>query len=139
MSGYIPVPLVRRVRQRAGEACEYCRLPQESQEATFHVDHIRPRTLGGATTFDNLALACVSCSLHKAARVNVVDSTDGQEVSLFHPLEDKWGQHFSLKTDFRFDGRTPTGRATIDALRMNRSSIVAIRRELHLLGRFPSN
>ncbi len=138
MSGYIPAPLVREVRQRACEVCEYCRLPQESQEATYHVDHIVPRVQGGATTFDNLALACVSCSLRKAARETVVDPVDGQKVPLFHPRKDEWSQHFSLTTDFRLEGRTATGRATIDALRMNRSAIVAIRRELHLLGRFPS-
>ena len=68
MSGYIPAHLVRQVRERAGDACEYCRVPQASQEATFHVDHIVPRLLGGATTADNLALACVSCSLRKSAR-----------------------------------------------------------------------
>jgi hypothetical protein len=37
-----------------------------------------------------------------------------------------------------FDSRdaAPAGRATIKALGMNRPAIVAIRRELHLLGRF---
>lgn len=28
------------VRQRAGNRCEYCRLPQAAVDATFHVDHI---------------------------------------------------------------------------------------------------
>jgi hypothetical protein len=34
-------------------------------------------------------------------------------------------------------GRTAVGRATIDALAMNRAAIIAIRRELVLLGRYP--
>jgi len=76
-SGYIPERLVRAVRQRAGSVCEYCRLPQWSQEATFHVDHIRPRSAGGATHEMNLALACVTCSLRKAARVSVRDPKGG--------------------------------------------------------------
>jgi hypothetical protein len=69
--------------------------------------------------------------------VTAADPVDGQEVPLFHPRDDEWGQHLSLTTGFRFEGQTPTGRATIDALRMNRAAIVAIRRELNLLGRFP--
>jgi 5-methylcytosine-specific restriction endonuclease McrA len=73
MSGYISAALVRRVRERAKNICEYCRLPQDSQEATFHVDHIQPRSAGGLTSFDNLALACVTCSLRKAARAMVRD------------------------------------------------------------------
>jgi 16S rRNA G1207 methylase RsmC len=49
MSVHIPAILARLVRKRAGNACEYCRLPQSSQEATFHVDHIRPAVAQGAT------------------------------------------------------------------------------------------
>jgi len=63
MSSHIPRPLAREVRERAGGLCEYCWLLQDSQEATFHVDHIVPRSRGGATTLDNLALACVSWKL----------------------------------------------------------------------------
>ena len=50
MSGHIPAQLVRQVRERAGDVCEYCRVPQASQEATFHVDHILPSIMGGATS-----------------------------------------------------------------------------------------
>jgi len=31
------------------------------QGATFHVEHIVPRSAGGSDTMDNLALACPSC------------------------------------------------------------------------------
>lgn len=137
MSGYVPALLVREVRQRAGDICEYCLLPQDSQEATFHVDHVLPRALGGPTGLENLALACVSCSLRKAARVSARDPVDGREAPLFHPREHAWTTHFILTRDFRLEGRTATGRATIDALCMNRPAIIAIRRELNLLGRFP--
>jgi len=63
--GQVPISLQRRVRFRAGERCEYCRIAQASQEATFHVDHVAPRVAGGATSFENLVLACVSCSDHR--------------------------------------------------------------------------
>ena len=139
MSGYIEPSLVKQVRERAGEVCEYCRLPQRSQEATFHVDHIFPRVKGGATSLNNLALACVSCSLRKASRTTAEDPVDGRQVPLFHPRLDSWSQHFSWTSDFRLEGHTPTGRATIAALGMNRPAIVAIRYELNRLGRFPSS
>ena len=41
--------LRRLVVDRAGNRCEYCRLSQEGQEASFHIDHITPRAWGGST------------------------------------------------------------------------------------------
>jgi 5-methylcytosine-specific restriction endonuclease McrA len=130
MTSHIPAALLRHVRSRAGAVCEYCRLPQESQEATFHVDHIQPRTAGGATSLDNLALACVTCSLRKAARIQVRDPNTRRSVRLFHPRRDSWDDHFGFTPQWRVRGRTPVGRATISALGMNRAAVVAIRQEL---------
>jgi HNH endonuclease len=136
MSGYIPARLVRAVRERANNTCEYCLLPQHSQEATFHVDHVVPRSKGGLTSLNNLALACVTCSLRKAARVLVRDRHSGEHVRLFHPREDDWNEHFRFMPNWRIEGRTAIARATISALGMNRLAIVAIRRRLASLGRF---
>jgi 5-methylcytosine-specific restriction endonuclease McrA len=55
-------------RVASGKPMQYCHLAQKGQEATFHVDHILPKAVGGRTTAANLALACVSCSLRKEAR-----------------------------------------------------------------------
>ena len=77
MSPQIPVRLIRQVRQRAGDVCEYCRLPQASQEATFHVDHVLRRSQHRPTELLNLALACVTCSLRKSARTSAVDPKTG--------------------------------------------------------------
>ena len=137
MSGYIPATLVRHVRERAGDVCEYCRLPQDSQEATFHVDHIQPRSADGPTSLDNLALACVTCSLRKAARVQARDRRTGDLTLLFHPRRDLWNQHFAFTPNWRVRGRSATGRVTIAALGMNRKPILAIRAELAAAGRFP--
>ena len=62
MSG-IPPSLRADVERRAGGRCEYCRLSQLGQEATFHIDHVVPRAGGGPTAIENLALACGSRSL----------------------------------------------------------------------------
>ena len=137
MSSHIPRPLAREVRERAGGLCEYCWLLQDSQEATFHVDHIVPRSRGGATTLDNLALACVSCSLRKAARHSARDPRTGKLVPLYNPRFDDWTDHFAFTKRWSLSGRSPVGRATIEALDMNRAAVVAIRIELVQLGRYP--
>ncbi len=132
----IPAFLRRLVLRRAAGRCEYCRLAQAGQEATFHIDHIIPRADGGATTADNLALACVSCSLRKGARRTVADAQTGVEVNLFHPRADVWEEHLVWE-GVRLIGLTATGRATVDALEMNRPVILAIRAEEIWLGRHP--
>lgn len=128
--------LRRQIVARAGNRCEYCGLSQEGQEATFHIDHIVPRALRGPTGAENLALACVSCSLRKEARRSAPDPRTGRKVALFHPRRQRWDAHF------RWDGvvvvgLTPTGRATVDALQMNRPLILAIREEESARGRHP--
>lgn len=124
----IPARVRREVVHRAGNRCEYCGLSQTGQEAVFHVDHIRPVAAGGATVAENLALACVSCSLRKGARASAVDPESGQTVALFHPRREVWREHFRWEAA-RVLGLTATGRATIAALRMNRPVAVALREE----------
>lgn len=128
-SDYVPASMQRRVRERASLRCEYCGLGQEHQEATFHIDHVTPRSAGGETSLDNLALACVSCSLRKGARRNAPDPTTGELAALFNPRSDVREDHFQLSDDGWFVGLTPTARATIELLRMNRPLGVALRRE----------
>jgi len=137
MSDRIPASLSRLVRKRARDMCEYCGLPQASQEATFHVDHVRPTTALGTTTAENLALACVTCSLRKGARTEARDPRTRRLVPLFHPRQDRWSEHFRWTRGWRLVGQTPKGRATVVALGMNRPAIVAIRCTLAALGRFP--
>jgi hypothetical protein len=133
----LPAALAALVRRRAGDACEYCRLPQSSQEATFHLDHIVPLAADGPTTADNLAVACVTCSLKKAARSRARDPKTKRLVRLYHPRRQAWSDHFRWTQTWWLVGRTPTGRATIAALGMNRLAVIAIRRLLAGLSRFP--
>jgi hypothetical protein len=124
------------VVHRAGERCEYCRLSQRGQEAAFHIDHVVPRAAGGLTTLDNLALACVSCSLRKWAKQTASDPDSGQELPLFNPRTHAWAEHFRWEGQ-RIVPLTPTGRATAAALAMNRPLILAIRQEEAAIGRHP--
>lgn len=130
----IPARLRRLVVLRAGNRCEYCRLAQQGQEATFHVDHILPRAAGGRSGAANLALACVSCSLRKEARRSAIEPKSNRRVALFHPRRQRWRDHFRWE-GLRIVGLTPTGRATVAALQMNRPLILAIRQEEALRGR----
>jgi hypothetical protein len=109
---------------RAGGACEYCRLLQDACGVNFHVDHVHPIGQGGATTLANLALSCPGCNLSKAGRCVGVDS-DGAERPLFNPRTYDpwmlgWHLHFSLERETgRIVAQSPTGHATVEALRMN--------------------
>jgi hypothetical protein len=132
----IPAPLRRLVIRRANNRCEYCLLAQVGQEATFHIDHIIPEAHGGKTVAENLALACVSCSLRKGARQTTVDAKTGKRAALFHPRNDVWDDHFQWDGS-EVEGLTPKGRATIELLKLNRPSILAIRAEEALRGRHP--
>jgi hypothetical protein len=117
-----------KVITRAGNRCESCRLSQASQEAVFHIDHVVPRVAGGATTLDNLALACVSCSLRKGAKQTAIDPETRQEVGLFNPRSQNWVENFRWDREKDIP-LTVQGRATVLLLAMNRSTILEIRQE----------
>jgi hypothetical protein len=92
---------------------------QIGQGATFHINHVLPRSRGGATTAENLVLQCPSCSLHKADKTVAPDPVGGAEQPLFHPLQQVWSDHIRIGKDGTCEGLTPIGRATVAALRMN--------------------
>lgn len=132
----VPAAIRRIVTQRSANRCEYCRLSQTGQEARFHVDHIIPEMDGGLTALENLALACVSCSLRKEARQSSIDPVSRRLARLYHPRQQRWTAHFRFD-GFRVTGVTATGRATVEALKLNRPVMLTIRSEEALLGRFP--
>lgn len=85
---------------------------------------------------ENLALACVSCSLRKWAKQTATDPDTDEEVPLFNPRRQSWDEHFRWEEE-RGVPLTPTGRATVHALAMNRPLIIAIRQEEAARGRHP--
>ena len=54
------------VLERDGFACVYC--GRRPPEIVLHVDHMLPRSKGGADSFDNLVAACQDCNLGKGVR-----------------------------------------------------------------------
>ncbi|MBS0210767.1 MAG: HNH endonuclease [Planctomycetes bacterium] len=125
------------VRQRAGNRCEYCLLPQDADEARFHVEHIlaQQHAPPGIDEPDNLALACHRCNLHKGPNLSSVDPTTGDIIVLFHPRRDQWRAHFALQ-GAAITGLTPTGRATAQLLQFNARRRLEFREGLIAEGRF---
>lgn len=122
------------VKQRANRLCEYCGWPDWFSPTPFSVDHIFPASLGGADQLDNLAYCCGGCNGAKYNSTAAPDPTTGQSAVLFHPRNDQWTDHFEWNADqTEMIGRTPTGRATIVRLRLNRPEVVALRQILPLL------
>src|SRR4051812_18196457 len=111
--------LVRQVHERAGDTCEYCRVPQSAYlSVVFPIDHIIARQHGGRTALNNLANSCLHCNSHKGPNIAGIDPATGKLTGLFHPRRHRWGKHF------RWDGAclvglTAVGRTTIVVLAMN--------------------
>lgn len=123
-----------RVRERAGDRCEYCRLRQEHDcFHPFHVEHIIARQHRGADDMENLALACHQCNLHKGTNLTGVDPDTNEVTRLFDPRRDRWEDHFGRNGPFLI-GRTATGRTTIWLLEMNSEERMELRRLLLALG-----
>ena len=134
----VPPNLRREVAQRANQLCEYCRYPDEFSADSFTIDHIQPRQLGGATTLENLAWACFGCNGRKHTKTNYIDPATGESVTLFNPRQQTWHEHFSWNKDTtQLVGQTPCGRATIDALALNRPGVTNLRRLLASAGLHP--
>jgi hypothetical protein len=93
---------------------------------------------GGATTPDNLALACSGCNSHKYDRIDGFDPTSEDMAPLYHPRQHVWREHFAWNEDYtRVIGLTPTGRATVETLHLNRAGVVNLRWVLFLVGLHP--
>ena len=117
------------VWDRAGDACEYCLLPQRFDMLPFQIDHIIAVKHHGLTMANNLALSCYHDNVHKGPNIAGIDPVTGVFSRLFHPRQDHWHEHFAWIGPELID-RTAIGRTTIDVLNMNHPERVAHR---HLL------
>ncbi len=125
----MPLAVRRVIAARDENRCAYCQTSEENCGLAMHLDHIVPEVAGGATEEDNLCLVCFSCNVSKGARQSAVDPETGENVPLFHPVHQRWVEHFTWsESGTRIDGKTPTGRATVGALKMNNSTVVFARR-----------
>jgi hypothetical protein len=134
----VPKALRARVAEQAGQRCGYCLSSETITGIALEIDHLLPEALGGETTEDNLWLACSACNDAKGDRVTARDPLTGEWATLFNPRTQRWHDHFTW-TDggARIEGLTPTGRATVLALQLNRALLVGARRAWVLAGWHP--
>ena len=101
----------------------------------FEIDHIIPLSEQGATSLDNLCLSCPACNRYKTNKQTAIDPVTGQSAALYHPRRQMWSEHFSWNADgLRIIGKTPSGRATIETLHINRPVLVQLRAYWKTLG-----
>lgn len=135
---HVPAKLKRLVIARAHNCCEYCRNQVQFAMQSFSIEHIKPRQAGGKTILDNLALASEGCNSHKHTTTKAVDPLSEDLVPLYNPRRQRWDEHFAWNTNSTIIiGLTSIGRATIDALKMNRRGVVNLRRVLYAMGEHP--
>jgi hypothetical protein len=117
--------IVRRVYQRAHFLCEYCQTSQRITGQAMHVDHIDP---DGDDSLDNLCLSCANCNMSKARATSSSDPATGEVALLFNPRSQIWSAHFEWTPDgTRLKELTPTGRVTIERLKINQDRVVDAR------------
>lgn len=102
------------------------------------MEHLVPIAAGGETALDNLALACFSCNRRKWDRQSGADPLAGGDHRLFNPRSDAWNDHFAWSVDgLEILAATAIGRATVNALELNRERLKKIRAADAALGRHP--
>lgn len=117
---HIATAVDRRVRAEAHNRCGYCLSPQHLVMARLEIEHIIPLAQGGTDAETNLWLACPLCNRYKSNKTLANDPETGALAPLFNPRLQTWIEHFRWSDDgLRIIGRTPVGRATVEALHLS--------------------
>jgi hypothetical protein len=125
---YISVVMRKKVAAEARHRCGYCLTPQSFTAMPMHLDHIIPLAAGGASTEDNLWLACPFCNGYKRDQTHAIDPETNERVTIFKPRLQIWSDHFQWSEDgTEIVGRTPCGRATTVTLKLNNQYLVRAR------------
>ena len=77
--------------------CQYC--GRKSGNDHLSVDHVQPRSRGGATTWENCVLACVGCNARKADQT---PKEAGLRL-LRAPERPRWTPYLNLRPSQRMD------------------------------------
>jgi len=133
---YVSASLRRDVTERAGGRCEYCHFPSDAAFLTFEVEHIVAEKHGGATSLDNLALACPFCNRAKGTDLASIDPATQTLTPFFNPRTQAWSDHFLLE-GAAIVPRTAIGRVTVIIFQFNHPDRQAERERLIRIGRYP--
>jgi len=102
--------------------CVYCLMRERwypSGHVAFGVDHLRPRAHAPdrASDYENLVYACQDCNALKGDARGVPD-----------PCDSPYGAHLRIRQDGVIAGLSAVGQWLIDALRLNRATLLESRR-----------
>ena len=135
---YISPNVKQFVIGRSSGYCEYCKCPADFSTELFSIEHILPRSKQGLDTTDNLAYACSGCNIFKSNKTVFLDTISQELHPLFHPRTMIWHDHFIWDDTLTLMiGKTAIGRATIEALKLNRRPIKNLRRALIAIHEHP--
>ena len=127
-----------RVAEAARYRCGYCQMQQAVVGIPLHIEHIIPLAVGGTSGEDNLWLSCAVCNNYKGTQTHALDPETGVQVPLFNPRAQPWPEHFAWSNDgIEIVGLTPTGRATVQALKLNQPFMRRARRRWVRVGWHP--
>lgn len=132
----LPAAVRGQVHERAGGCCEYCLLAEEDAFFPHEADHIIAAKHGGASTLENLALACFDCNRFKGSDIASRDALSGELVPLFNPRTQRWNEHFRLEGG-QILPLTSIGRVTTLLLKFNLPQRIEVRTTLARTGRYP--
>ncbi|MEK7257218.1 MAG: HNH endonuclease signature motif containing protein, partial [Bacteroidota bacterium] len=117
---------------------EYCQSWMRNAIHPFNIDHIISEKEGGDDDPENLALSCGGDNNNKGDKIAALDPVTKEIVPLYHPRKDKWTDLFAWSEDFlEMIGLTPSGRATIKLLKLNREGLRNMRRLTVASGEHP--
>ena len=134
----IPKALRKKVAVKANYRCGYCLTQERVIGMPMDIDHIIPEALGGPTEEANLWLVCGLCNAFKSNKIRVLDYETNEIVSLFNPRYQVWKEHFKWSSDGDIiEGLTPSGRATVATLQLNRELLVEARKLWVIVGWHP--
>ncbi|MGH2409597.1 MAG: HNH endonuclease [Chloroflexota bacterium] len=126
---HVPAALRELVAFQAGHRCGYCLTAEQVIGTPMEIDHLIPEARGGLTVEENLWLACSGCNAYKGDHADALDPLTGEIVALYNPRRQQWQEHFAwTSAGDLIVGQTPTGRATVTSLKLNRPLLVRARR-----------
>lgn len=135
---HVPRALVIVITAEARGQCGYCQTQIKYVGPVMVMEHIIPIAAGGKTDKDNLWLACHPCNSRKGKKTEAIDPESGQVAPLFNPRTQHWSDHFTWSDDgVIIIDQTPTGRATVVALKLNDEEVVKPRRRWVEMGWHP--
>lgn len=121
--------LRQQIYREANYRCEYCLASVRITGMPLVIDHIKPQSLGGDNTRNNLAASCYRCNEFKGAKTTSVDPETGDRVILFNPRIHTWQEHFTWKNGgTHISGLTAIGRVTVITLHLNNEEAIEARK-----------